>query len=202
MMPRIPKRRYTVVAILLHWTSALCVLALIGIGLVMTHAGLAPMRQFQLYQWHKSLGITVLGLTMLRLLWRAFHRPPPHPATMPVHERRAAGAAHALLYLLIAGLPLTGWMAVSLSPFNIPTVLYGIVPWPHIPLASLLADPAVAEGLLKLIHAYGAWVLTALLILHVGAALRHHLVLGDEVLRRMLPLRGALPSSEPAETIR
>src|ERR1700712_56779 len=76
-------RRYTVVAILLHWTSALCVLALIGMGLTMTHAGLAPMRQFQLYQWHKSVGITVLALTALRLLWRLFPRPPPHPVGMP-----------------------------------------------------------------------------------------------------------------------
>ena len=60
-------RRYTLVAILLHWTSALGILALIGMGLAMTHAGLAPLRQFQVYQWHKSVGITVLALTALRV---------------------------------------------------------------------------------------------------------------------------------------
>ncbi|TXN30549.1 cytochrome b [Methylobacterium sp. WL19] len=202
MVSGLSARRYTVVAILLHWTSALCVLALIGMGLVMTHAGLAPMRQFQLYQWHKSVGITVLVLTALRLAWRVVHRPPPHPAGMPAHERRAAGAAHGLLYLLLIGLPLTGWAVVSLSPFNIPTVLYGLVPWPHLPLAPLLPDAAAVERVLKLVHAYGAWFLTALLVLHVAAALRHHLILRDDVLRRMLPGRGPATSSEPMEAIR
>ncbi|TXN53018.1 cytochrome b, partial [Methylobacterium sp. WL18] len=78
MAPDSAARRYSAVAILLHWASALGVLALIGMGLTMTHAGLAPMRLFPLYQWHKSVGITVLVLTGLRLAWRLAHRPPPH----------------------------------------------------------------------------------------------------------------------------
>jgi cytochrome b561 len=196
MAPDASARRYSAVAILLHWASALGVLALIGMGLTMTHAGLSPMRLFPLYQWHKSIGITVLVLTGLRLAWRLARRPPPYPAGMPARERRAAGAAHALLYGLLVGLPLTGWAVVSLSPFNIPTVLYGLVPWPHLPLARLLADPAGAEGLLKALHAYGAWFLTALLVLHVAAALRHHFLLRDGVLARMLPGRPArLPAT-------
>jgi cytochrome b561 len=195
-------RRYAAVAILLHWTSALGVLALIGMGLLMTRAGLAPMHRFPLYQWHKSIGITVLALTALRLAWRLFHPPPPHPPGLPVHERRAAGAAHGLLYGLLVGLPLTGWAVVSLSPFNIPTVLYGLVPWPHLPLAALVPDPSAAEGILEWVHAGGAWLLTVLLALHVGAALRLHLVLRDDVLRRMLPARGGAPSAEPLGTPR
>ena len=187
MITGVPTARYTVVAILLHWTSALGVLVLIGMGLVMTHAGLTPMRQFQIYQWHKSVGITVLALTALRLAWRLFHRPPAHPAGLPVRERRAASAAHGVLYLLLLGLPLTGWAMVSLSPFNIPTVLYNLVPWPHLPLAALVSNQIAAEEVLKFAHAYAAWLLTALLALHVAAALRHHLVLRDDVLRRMLP---------------
>ncbi|AWV15690.1 MULTISPECIES: cytochrome b [Methylobacterium] len=188
-------RRYSAVAILLHWASALAVLVLIGLGLTMTHAALAPLRQFQLYQWHKSVGVTVLALTVLRLLWRLTHRPPPHPVGMPARERRAAAAAHHLLYLLLVGLPLTGWAVVSLSPFNIPTVLYGLVPWPHLPLAAHVPDPAAAEGLLKQVHALGAWFLAALLAVHVAAALRHHFLLRDDVLRRMLP--GRRPSTAP-----
>lgn len=198
MAPEAAARRYSAVAILLHWASALGVLALIGMGLTMTHAGLAPMRLFPLYQWHKSVGITVLVLTGLRLAWRLTHRPPPHPAGMPARERRAAGAAHAILYGLLVGLPLTGWAVVSLSPFNIPTVLYGLVPWPHLPLARLLTDPAGVEGAFKLLHAYGAWFLMALLVLHVAAALRHHLILRDGVLWRMLPGRAA---AMPPETL-
>lgn len=187
---QIPSRRYGRVAILLHWLSALCVLALIGMGLAMVHLGLTPMRQFQLYQWHKSIGITVLLLTAMRFGWRLAHRPPPHPDGMPVRERRAAGVAHVTLYGLLIGLPLTGWAVVSLSPFHIPTILYGLMPWPHLPLAGHLSDPAATEGVLKLVHAYGAWFLTALLLLHVAAALRHHLILHDDVLVRMLPARG------------
>ena len=99
-------RRYSAVAILLHWASALAVLVLIGLGLTMTHAVLAPLRQFQLYQWHKSVGLTVLALTLLRLGWRLAHRPPPLPATLPARERAGAHAAHALLYGLLLGLPL------------------------------------------------------------------------------------------------
>lgn len=192
-------RRYSAVAILLHWASALGVLVLIGLGLTMTHATLAPLRQFQLYQWHKSVGITVLALTALRVLWRLTHRPPPYPAGMPARERRAAAAAHHLLYLLLVGLPLTGWAVVSLSPFNIPTVLYGIVPWPHLPLAAIVPDPGSAEAVLKRVHALGAWFLAALLAVHVAAALRHHLLLRDDVLRRMLPGRRAstAPNVEP-----
>ncbi|MCE4225838.1 cytochrome b [Methylobacterium sp. C25] len=190
-------RRYSLVAIVLHWASALGVLALVGIGLTMAHAGLTPVRQFQLYQWHKSVGITVLGLTVLRLAWRLFQKPPAYPAAMPVRERRAASAAHGALYLLLGELPLTGWAVVSLSPFNIPTVLYGLVPWPHLPLAALVPDQALAEAIVKRVHAYGAWLLIALLVLHVAAALRHHLILRDDVLRRMLPTRKSRSVSEP-----
>jgi cytochrome b561 len=143
------------------------------------------------------VGITVLALTALRLVWRLFRRPPAYPAGMPVRERRAASAAHGLLYLLLVGLPLTGWAVVSLSPFNIPTVLYGLLPWPHLPLAALVPDQAFAEALVKRVHAYGAWLLIALLLLHVAAALRHHLILRDDVLRRMLLLSGSRSAAEP-----
>lgn len=186
-------RRYTRVAILLHWLSALCVLGLIGMGLLMVHADLSPMDRFQLYQWHKSVGITVLLLTGLRLAWRAGHKPPPHAQDLPVRERRAAAAAHLTLYGLLVGLPLAGWALVSLSPFNIPTVLYGRIPWPHLPLADLV-DPTVGEAVMKRVHASGAWFLGLLVLLHAVAALRHHWVLRDDVLRRMSPVRSGTGS--------
>ena len=182
--------RYTRVAIAFHWAIAALVLALLGIGLAMTHADLAPMRRFQLYQWHKSVGLTVLVLSLLRLGWRAFHRPPPLPAAMPALERGAAHLAHAVLYALIIAMPLVGWALVSASPFNIPTVLYGVVPWPHLPIVTDLPNKAAVEAGLKLVHASGAWFLIALLVLHAGAALRHHFVLRDDTLRRMLPSLG------------
>ena len=180
--------RYTTVAIVLHWLIALAILGQIGLGLAMTQFKLSPMRQFQLFQLHKSVGITVLSLVLLRVLWRLGHRPPPLPAAMPAVERRAAEGTHLLLYALLLGMPLTGWAVVSASPFNIPTVLYGLVPWPHLPVLAGLHDKAPVEAVLKAIHAYGAWVLIAVLALHIAAALRHALLLHDDVLWRMLPV--------------
>ena len=187
--------RYTAVAIFLHWVVALGILALIVIGLVMTQLTLPPMRLFQLYQLHKSIGITVLLAGVLRLAWRLTHRPPPLPAAMPAVERHAAAGSHVLLYVFLFGLPLTGWALVSASVFNIPTVLYGTIPWPDLPVFPDLANKAPVEAFLKHVHAYGAWCLIALLVLHIGASLRHHFVVGDSVLTRMLP---RIPGRRPA----
>jgi cytochrome b561 len=201
-MSSAPRRcRYTIVAIAFHWLIALGVLLLIAIGLAMTKLGLTPMRQFQLYQLHKSIGITVLLLSALRLAWRFWHRPPPLPAAMPRLEKRAAHAAHWVLYGLIIGMPLTGWAMVSASKYNIPTVLYGLVPWPHLPGFATLSNKAVVEAALKQVHGYGAWMLIALLVLHVGAALRHHFALRDDTLWQMLPVVSR-PTSRQPESIR
>jgi cytochrome b561 len=180
--------RYDTVAILLHWLVAVGVVAQIAIGLAMTQLPLTPARQFPLYQLHKSIGITVLAVVLFRVAWRLTHRPPPLPDTMPRVERRFASAAHLALYGLLVGLPLTGWAVVSASPYNIPTVLYGLVPWPHLPVLSTLHDKAPVEAVLATIHAFGGWFLAALIGVHAAAALRHHLLLHDAVLWRMLPL--------------
>jgi len=178
--------RYGAVSMALHWLIALGILALIAIGLAMTHLALAPMLKFQLYQLHKSIGITVLLAVLLRVTWRLGHHPPPLP-DLPRLEKAAAEGAHALLYLLMVSLPMTGWALVSASPFNLPTVLYGMVPWPHLPILDRLKDKAPVETVLKFVHGKLGWMLLALILLHAGAALRHHFVLRDPVLRRMLP---------------
>jgi cytochrome b561 len=182
-----PHNRYTAVAIILHWVIAAGILALAVMGLVMVHAKLDPMRLFQFYQLHKSTGITVLLAAVLRLGWRMAHRPPPLPDSMPAIERTAAAGGHLLLYLFLFALPLTGWALVSSSVFNIPTVLYGIVPWPDLPVFSTVADKAPVEAAFKLVHAYGAYALIALVGLHAAAAFRHHFVIKDDILARMLP---------------
>ena len=107
------------------------------------------------------------------------------PDTMPQFEKRAAESTHILFYFLMLGLPLSGWALVSASVFNIPTVLYGIIPWPNMPVLSNLSNKAPVEATLKTLHAYGAWLLLAVLALHLGAVLRHQFILRDDVLRRM-----------------
>ena len=187
MRREVTRERYDGVAIVLHWTMAAGIVALIAMGLVMTHVTLAPARLFSLYQLHKSIGITILLAAFLRLAWRLTHRPPALPATMPGAERAAATGAHWLLYGLLIGLPLSGWALVSASPLGIPTVLYGVVPWPHLSLFAELADKASAEKTIGWVHAWGAYTLTAIVVLHAAAALRHHLARRDDVLTRMLP---------------
>jgi cytochrome b561 len=179
--------RYSSFAIFLHWTMALGIFALITIGLTMKHATLTPMRLFQLYQMHKSIGVVILLAAMLRLGWRLLRPPPPLPASMPPMEQKAARGGHLLLYFFLFALPLTGWALVSTSKLNIPTVLFGMVPWPHLPVLSTLADKAPAEAFFKLVHRLGAWTLIVVIFGHAAAALRHHFLIHDDVLLRMLP---------------
>jgi cytochrome b561 len=116
------------------------------------------------------------------------HRPPALPATMPVLERRAAEGTHIALYAFMLALPLTGWALVSVSPYNIPTVLYGLIPWPDLPILSTLADKHTADSIMTFIHSRLAYILIIMLAIHIGAALRHHFLLRDGILRRMLPI--------------
>ena len=176
--------RYDAVAIALHWAVAALILGLVAVGFTMTGLKPGSPLQFQLYQGHKSLGITVLALTLLRLGWRLAHRPPPLLETMSPGERRLARAGHAALYLLMLAMPLLGWAVVSTSPFNIPTVLFGVIPFPHLPL------PHGVNATAKLLHLSGAWMMIVTVLGHGAAALRHHYLLGDDVLRRMLPRFG------------
>lgn len=184
-----PIERYTLVAMILHWTMALGIVALAAIGLYMTHVKLPPQRLFYLYQLHKSIGITVLLAAVLRLGWRLAHRAPPLPGTIPPAQRAVAGATHWLLYFSLFALPLTGWAVVSASPFDIPTELYGVIHWPDLPILPALVHKKQVEAVLEDVHAYGAWALIALVVVHAGAALHHHFVRQDGVLRRMLPGR-------------
>src|SRR5450631_4366334 len=146
MRPDHSTQTYSRVAIILHWVMALGIVALAAMGLVMTYFKPEPMRLFQIYQLHKSIGITVLLAAFLRLAWRLSHRPPNLPEAMPAVEKTAAAGGHLLLYAFMFALPFTGWALVSASVLSIPTVLYGILPWPDLPLVPALDDKASAEA--------------------------------------------------------
>jgi cytochrome b561 len=176
-------RRYHGVAIALHWLMALALVGLFGAGLWMTDLPLGTLK-FEIYQLHKSLGITVLLLALVRLGWRFTHPVPAAPPAMTRWEQAAARASHVAFYALMIGIPLAGWAMVSVSVWNVPTVLYGLIPWPHLPLGG---PDKVLEGNFKLVHEWLAIGLMTLLVLHVGAALRHHFALKDDVLARMVP---------------
>ncbi len=188
------KTRYDAIAISLHWLTALAILAMLVMGWTMTSLKPGSLLQFSLYQWHKSVGMTVLALTVLRLLWRLGHHAPALPDAMPPLEKLGAHLGHLGLYGLLFGLPLSGWAVVSTSPFNIPTVLYGVLPLPHLTFLADLADKGWLNKQLQGLHELGVWFLLLLLAVHVGAALRHHFLIKDTVLVRMLPRFGVKES--------
>jgi cytochrome b561 len=183
--------RYSSGAILLHWLMALMIIGQIAAGIWMSDAIHAPSTKalaFKTYQLHKSIGLTVLLLSLLRLLWRAAHRPPALPAHMKNWERTLARLSHVGFYLLMLAVPLSGWAMVSASPLGLPTIYFGLFEWPHIgPLAALANKPS-AEHLVKEMHEILAMGIVGLLVLHIVAALKHHFIDKDDVLARMLPL--------------
>lgn len=184
------QQRYTTVAIVLHWLIAAAILALLGGGLWMTEAIKVPATQataFTVYQWHKSLGLTVLVLSVLRLLWRLVNPPPALPQDMGRLIQLAARGTHAAFYVLMIGMPLIGWAMVSASVYGLPTIVFGLFEWPHIPMLANLQDKALVEAALKAIHRTGGFLMIALLILHVVAALKHQFIDRDHVLGSMLP---------------
>jgi len=175
--------RYGGVAQGLHWLVAALVLSQFGLGWYMSDLPLSQLK-FDLYQLHKSLGLTIFALAVVRLAWRLGHPPPPLPAGLPAWERAAARSTHALLYALLLVQPLIGFLQSNAA--NFPVVMWGVLPVP----ALIGTDEVLGETLLE-VHEAVASVLLALIALHVLAALRHHFLLKDDVLRRMLPAAGS-----------
>jgi cytochrome b561 len=179
---------YSSVAISLHWLIAALILTNIGLAWYfgsLPHALRSPPTQL-----HKSIGITVLLLSLVRVGWRLTHAPPPLPASMPVWERWAAQTLHTAFYVFMIAMPLSGWAMVSASPLIKvhPTVLYGIVAWPAFPYPGFDPDALhAARNAAGLTHESLAFLAYAMIALHVGAALKHQFFQHDEVLGRMIP---------------
>ena len=171
--------RYTAPARLLHWLMAALLIGLLALGFYMSDLPLSP-EKLQLYAWHKWAGVTAFILLAIRLLWRATHRPPALPASMSATAQRMAHLGHLALYALMIAIPLSGWLMSSAKGFQ--TVYFGVLPIPDL----LAKNPELGE-LLATLHG-GLNLLLALTVLgHAAAALKHHFVDRDDVLRRMLP---------------
>ena len=149
--------RYHGVAIALHWIIAVLILALLALGNYFVRLDEADPLRYLLTQWHKSFGVVVLLLVVLRVLWRLTHRPPPLPDHLKPWEKRAADLAHLLLYLLILAIPLSGWIMVSASPLELPTLLFNGLEWPHLPPFESLPNKAAVSDWFAEVHeiAYG-----------------------------------------------
>lgn len=174
--------RYGALAMLLHWGMALLVIALAALGLYMValpDAGYDRVK-ITLIVVHKALGLCALGLVVLRLAWRLLGVLPRGVAGVPAWQQVAAHVMHLLLYTLMLAVPLTGWIMSSAGGY--PLSFFGWFAVPDIAAENQGLFPFFIE-----LHAWLAWTLVGLVALHVLAALRHHFVLRDTSLRRMLP---------------
>ena len=174
------QQRYTHTAMVFHWLVAVLIVGTFSLGLVMTDIpGLTPTK-LKYFSWHKWAGVTVLTLATLRLLWRLANPAPAYPSGMPGWQQRAAHGLHVLLYVLIFAVPLSGYFYTLAA--GVPVVYFGLV---QLPL--LIAPNPELKPLLKGLHYWLNMVLAGAVGLHVAAALKHHFIDRDSVLKRMLP---------------
>lgn len=180
------------VAKFFHWTIALAILGNGAFGLLMDLAR-SPMQQINWIAWHKSIGLTVLALALLRIPWRWGDRRPVE-APAPRRQQWAVRGVHGVLYVMILAMPLSGWWFNSIS--GKPLQWFK---WFNLP--ALVTKNLELKDFANNVHEYLFWFLMLVLVVHVGAALKHHVFDKDNVLRRMLPFgRPETPSTSHGET--
>lgn len=175
----------------LHWVMAFLIIGMLVFGTYMSNFQTDLIAQYNSIQTHKSIGFTVFVLALVRVVWRLMQkRTPTLPADMPGWQRSASHVSHALLYILIVAMPLSGWLMASASPLNdegaypiqIRNMVFGLFEMPD-PFPT--GDKALTETLLA-VHATLAILLAVILLVHVAAAVKHHVVDRDRILMRMV----------------
>jgi cytochrome b561 len=179
--------RYGNVAMSFHWIIALLVIANICAGLYMGELPRSDPNKFIIFQTHKSIGLTVLVLSVLRLLWRLVNPVPPLPAGMNTVLRFGAHASHFALYFLIVFIPLTGYLLVSASPLGNGTLYFGLFDWPNLPFFTGMTREQLhpIHENFETAHVILAWSAIVLVPIHICAALYHYFFRHDGVLQRM-----------------
>lgn len=174
-------KRYSTVAIVLHWLLGISIFAMFAIGIYMSDLPFSPLR-LKLYNYHKWAGITFLILSVLRLVWRLVNKPPALPKAieqaMPSWQTKVYHSTHYALYALFFAVPLIGWAYSSAAGF--PIVLFGVLPLPDF----MTVDKEFAKQI-KELHEVSAFALVGLALLHMGAALKHHFIDKDGLISRM-----------------
>ena len=170
---------YTSTAKTLHWLISLMIFCLLLLGFYMSDLPLSP-DKLKFYSWHKWAGVSVFLLVIVRLAWRITHTPPAMPEQMPQLQKVAATIFHFALYALMFLIPLSGWLMSSAKGFQ--TVWFGVLPIPD-----LLPKDKVIGDALKEVHQALNLLLIGIIIVHVLAALKHHFIDKDDVLKKMHP---------------
>lgn len=171
--------RYGLIAISFHWAIAVLIIGMLALGLYMVDLPIS-LSKLRLYGWHKEFGILVLLLATLRISWRLSGQVPPLPGYMGWFQQTAAKLAHYAFYFFMFAMPITGWFMSSAAGVSVS--FFGLLTLPD-----LVSANKELTSLLASIHGWMAWVLIALIAVHVSAALSHHFYYKDDILRRMLP---------------
>ena len=174
-----PRDRYSAVSLTLHWLIAALVVT--QILLIVGHEATEGPASREFVNLHKSVGLTILVLTLARLGWRVANPAIPLPQAMPRWQKLLARATHVLFYVFLIAMPLVGWAASSAAGREI--LWFGLFEWPLLPIGG----GREFAGQLMDLHELAAKLLIALVVLHIVGALKHHFVDRDDVLRRMLP---------------
>lgn len=182
-----PPDRWGAVSQSLHWLIVLLVLVMAYLGLTMTDLPNTPYK-IRIFTLHKSIGITILALVTLRLLWRIYAGAPRRLPQTPTWQHRLATTTHAVLYVLLFAMPLSGWVMNSAAGFPLPW--FWLV---HLPSIAPTSD--ALQEFTRGLHEWMFWALVAVSLAHAGAAFWHHLFPRNATLARMLP-RGWLQASE------
>ncbi len=181
---------YTKTAIRLHWAIAILIICLLVVGLLM---GKIPNENLSLklmvFNWHKTLGLLVLVLSVVRLVWRLTHKPPALPSEITGLPKLLAKAVHVFFYVFMIAMPLIGWGIVSTSRF--PSKLFNAIPLPELPFWQHLDKEPKHDvhEFFENAHEKLAYIAIALILLHVAAAIKHHRA-GKDILARMMPSLG------------
>jgi cytochrome b561 len=171
--------RYTATAQALHWLIALLIVVQYALARMAAHLPLG-LRKLSLLAEHKSVGMTILVLAMIRLAWRLKQAPPALPAPMRRVERWLAKASHISFYVILFAMPLSGWLMSSAKNFSVSW--FGVFTWPN-----LIEPNEAAFNTFKTLHHLLSDLLIAIASLHILAAIKHHFWNRDDVLLRMLP---------------
>jgi cytochrome b561 len=168
--------RFGLIAILFHWIMAILIIGMLTLGLYMVTLSVS-LEKLKLYGWHKEYGLLILGLVLFRLFWRLINITPQ--LSLPWLEIFAARMVHWAFYVFMLAMPLTGWLMSSASGVSVS--FFGLFTLPNLVSANETLRP-----LFKATHHWLGYGLIALILLHTAAALKHHFINKDDILRRMI----------------
>lgn len=174
--------KYNRVAVTLHWVMAIAFLFMISTGLLLEYGTLGQALKFNMYQWHKSMGVLLLCAFFVRIFWRLFKPVPALPENFSPRDMLLAKLGHWGLYLFMFLIPLSGWVMVSSSVYGLPTIVFGWFEWPHIPY---IQGDKIVNAAARNAHWIMAYIFIVMIFLHVAAVAKHYIFDKVNLLRRM-----------------